>query len=137
MSDVEQSTPEVSSLSRIPFSKEDEADIEALAWWLRASGIVTAVTVIFGVAEMVRTTNFSNVIGLMIMMACAVLSIQAASHFHKVATTDVADQDHILGGFRKLRLAYLLLSIWIIIGLVFICAVLLFVLVYAIVSAAR
>ena len=93
--------------------------------------------VVLGVVEMFRSNNFSNVIGLIIMMALAVLSIQAAGHFHKVASTDEADQDHIVGGFRKLRLAYLLLSIWIIIGLVFLCAVLLFAIIAGIVMAAR
>ena len=132
MSETNEPAEARQSLSRIPFSTQDESNILSLAWWLRASSIVTAVSVLVGVAEMVRTSNYSNVIGVVIMFICAVLSFQAAGHFEKVAKTDEADQDHILGGFRKLRLVYLLLSIWIITGLVFLCAFLLFLIVWGI-----
>ena len=124
------------SLSRIPFTTADEANIKSLAWWLRASGVVTLVTVGLGVVEMIRSLNFSNVLGLAVMTACAIFGIQAAGYFYKMATTDEADQDYLLGGFRKLRLAYLLLSIWIIIGLVVLCAFLLFAIIAVVVMAA-
>jgi uncharacterized membrane-anchored protein len=143
MSDAELSTPAEGtpsaqvSLSRIPFSTDDEANIQSLAWWLRASGIVTTLTVVLGFAEMLRSRNFANALGMIVMLACAVLSIQAAGYFSKVATTDEADQAHLVGGFRKLRLAYLLLSIWIIIGLVLLSAFLLFAIVAAILLAGK
>jgi hypothetical protein len=55
----------------------------------------------------------------------------------ETCTTDEADQAHLVGGFRKLRLAYLLLSIWIIIGLVLLSAFLLFAIVVAILLAGK
>lgn len=129
---VNATAPAEPPLSRIPFSADDEDNIKSLAWWLRASGTVTLVTVVVGVGEMFRTQNFANVLGLIVLTAAAVLGIQAAGFFHRVATTDTADQAYLVGGFRKLRLAYLLLSIWIIIGLAFLGTFLLFALVAAI-----
>ncbi len=66
----------------------------------------------------------------MIITICGILSIQAASYFHKVATTDDADQEHIVNAFRKLRVVYLMLSIWIIVSLVFVFAAILFMIVF-------
>jgi uncharacterized membrane-anchored protein len=143
MSDAEASAPIVEttatepSLSRIPFSTDDEENIKSLAWWLRASGAVTLLTVVVGVAEMFRTQNFANVLGMIMMTACAIFGIQAAGFFYKVATTDEADQAYLVGGFRKLRLAYLLLSVWILVGLAFLGTFLLFALVAAVLFAAK
>lgn len=134
---VAETKPSEVPLSRIPFSEEDETNIKSLAWWLRASGTVTLITVVVGVADMFRTGNVGNIFGMLVMAACAIFGIQAAAYFVKVATTDEADQAYLVNGFRKLRLAYLLLSVWIIVGLAFLGTFLLFALLAAILFAAK
>jgi len=59
-------------------------------------------------------------------------SLQAATAFKNVATTDVADQAYLVQGFTKLRSIFLLQGLLILVGMAFVTAVLIFLLVHAV-----
>ncbi len=59
------------------------------------------------------------------------MGIQAAKAFKSVAITDVADQAYLVEGFTKLRSIFLLQGLLIVVGMAFVAAVLLFLLLHA------
>ena len=70
--------------------------------------------------------NGGQVFSVIVHAAIAGWSLQAASAFRAVATTDVADQAYLMQGFTKLRSIFLLQGVLILIVLAFIVAVVLF-----------
>lgn len=101
---------------RIAFSKEDEERIASAAVW----GIVVAVTSIASavlslVLSFVGRGNAAAAIGQLVSLTVSVLLAiwlyQASVAFRKVALTDVADQQYLLEGFRKLRAYFMAMGI--------------------------
>ena len=70
--------------------------------------------------------NVGQIVNLILHIAIATWSLQAARAFKSVATTDVADQAYLVQGFTKLRSIFLLQGVLILVGLAFVTAVLLF-----------
>ena len=74
--------------------------------------------------------NLGQVFNVILHVAIATWSLQASRAFKNVATTDVADQAYLVEGFRKLRSIFLLQGLLIIVGLAFVAAAVLFLLLY-------
>ena len=126
MSDVA-NTPGPGGLSRIPFTAAAEAQIKSLSFWLTVIGwlnVVAAVAAFFNLV--LPQGNLGQMVNLILHIAIATWSLQAARAFQSVATTDVADQAYLVQGFTKLRSIFLLQGILIIVGLAFVSAVVLF-----------
>ena len=89
--------------------------------WLN---VVAAVGAFFNLVQ--PQGNLGQMVNLILHIAIATWSLQAARAFQSVATTDVADQAYLVRGFTKLRSIFLLQGILIIVGLAFVSAVVLF-----------
>lgn len=113
---------------RIPFTEEDERRIASAATWGLIVSISSIVTALISLAVQVQSLGEldravpSEMRGLMAPVLAAgaiqallttlfnVWLLQASLAFRKVATTDEADQAHLLTGFRKLR-AYFMIQV--------------------------
>jgi hypothetical protein len=116
-------------LSRIPFTAAAERQIEALSFWLGLVGWLNVVAAVFDVLSLVMPArNAGHVVNAILHAAVGVWSLQAAKAFKNVATTDEADQAYLVQGFTKLRSIFLLQGVLILVGLAFLAAVLLFLL---------
>jgi hypothetical protein len=124
-----QGTADPHGLSRIPFTAAAENQIRSLSFWLT---IVGWLNVAAGVADLLNlampTRNIGHVFNAVLHLALGGWSLEAARAFKKVATTDVADQAFLVQGFSKLRSIFLLQGILILVGMAFITAVLIFLL---------
>jgi len=123
--------PEPSGLSRIPFTIEAENQIKSLSFWLLVIGwlnVIAAVIVVINLALPARSLGL--VIDLILYIAIGTWALQAAKAFKNVATTDVADQAYLVEGFNKLRSIFLLQGLLILVGMAFVAAVLLFLVVH-------
>jgi hypothetical protein len=128
-----ESAPERAGLRRIPFSAEAVKQITALSFWLNVLGWLGILAGGFGILNLVLSSrNFGSIFNVILQVVIGVWCLQAAASFKKVATTDVADQAYLLEGFSKLRSIFLVQGILILVGLAFVAAVLLFVVVYGI-----
>jgi len=122
-----QGVPEPGGLSRIPFTIEAENQIKTLSFWLTVIGwlnVVAAVIVFLNLVLPAR--NLGLVVDLILYIAIGTWALQAAKAFKNVATTDVADQAYLVQGFTKLRSIFLLQGLLILVGMAFVAAVLLF-----------
>jgi hypothetical protein len=118
--------PEPSGLSRIPFTIEAENQIKTLSFWLTVIGWLSVVAGVIVVLSLMSTTrNLGLVIDLILYVAIGTWALQAAKAFKNVATTDVADQAYLVQGFTKLRSIFLLQGLLILVGMAFVAAVLL------------
>jgi hypothetical protein len=126
MSDV-QGIKESGGLSRIPFTIEAENQIKTLSFWLTVVGWLNVAAAVIDVVNTVWPAwNFGQVVNLIIHVAVGAWAFQAARAFQSVATTDVADQAYLVQGFSKLRSIFLLQGVLILVGMAFLAAVLLF-----------
>jgi hypothetical protein len=131
MSDA-QATSESSELSRIPFTVEAERQILTLSFWLTVIGWLSiAAAVIMVINLLLPARNLGLLADLILYIAVATWALQAARAFKSVATTDQADQAYLVQGFSKLRSIFLLQGVMILVGLAFVAAVLLFVVLHA------
>jgi len=114
-------------LSRIPFTVATEARIKSLSFWLSVLGWIGLAA---GVSELVTLVtparNFGQIANAIVHILVATWCFQAATAFKKVATTDEADEAYLVKGFSQLRKIFLLQGILVLIGLAFVTAVLLF-----------
>jgi hypothetical protein len=128
-----QGTPGSGALSRIPFTVAAEKQIKALSFWL---AVVGWLNVIAGVSDLLNlvlaTRNIGHVFNAILHFAMGTWSLQAANAFKNVATTDVADQAYLVQGFTKLRSIFLIQGMLILLGMAFVAAVLLFLLLQAV-----
>jgi hypothetical protein len=132
MSEV-QDTPGSSALSRIPFTAAAEKQIKTLSFWLTVVGWLSVITSVFDLLNLAAATrNAGHVLNAILHFAIGVWSLQAATAFKNVATTDVADEAYLVQGFTKLRSIFLLQGILILVGMAFIAAVVLFLLIHGI-----
>jgi hypothetical protein len=126
MSDVSGSS-EPGGLSRIPFTVAAENQIKSLSFWLTVIGWLNVIVAVGDVISLLLPQrNFGHIFNLILHIALATWSLQAAKAFKHVATTDVADQAYLVQGFTKLRSIFLLQGVLIIVGLAFVAAVVLF-----------
>jgi len=129
MSEV-QARPGSGGLSRIPFTVAAEKQLKTLSFWL---ALVGWLNVIAGVSDLLNlalpTRNIAHVLNAILHFALGAWSLQAAKAFKNVATTDVADQAYLVQGFTKLRSIFLLQGILILVGMAFVTAVLILLLV--------
>ena len=129
MSDVA-NTPGPGELSRIPFTAAAEAQIKSLSFWLTVIGWLNVAAAVGAFFNLVQPQgNLGQMVNLILHIAIATWSLQAARAFKSVATTDVADQANLVEGFTKLRSIFLLQGVLILVGMAFLAAVLLFFLV--------
>jgi hypothetical protein len=114
-------------LSRIPFTAAAEGQIKSLSFWLAVVGWLNIVAAAGDIINLIMPQrNLGQVFNLILHVALASWSLQAARAFKSVATTDVADQAYLVQGFTKLRSIFLLQGILIIVALAFVAAVVLF-----------
>jgi hypothetical protein len=114
-------------LSRIPFTVATEARIKSLSFWLTVVGwIGIAAAVVDLVSLATPGRNLGQIVNAIVHILVATWCFQAATAFKKVATTDEADQAYLVQGFFQLRKIFLFQGILILIGLAFVTAVLLF-----------
>ncbi|HWE40019.1 MAG TPA: hypothetical protein VG406_25940 [Isosphaeraceae bacterium] len=118
-------------LARIPFSVEAEGHIRGLAVWLSVVGwlniVAAAANFVILLAPM---RNAGHLFDVVIHALIGAWSLQAARAFQGLATTDTADQAYLVEGFAKLRRIFLLQGILVLVGLAFLVAVLLFLLLH-------
>lgn len=113
--------------SRINFSKSDEEKISSLATW---ATLVAVVSVVSGVVDSVTKliahsgegaklvgTLFGAILGLGIAVLLSLFLYQAGQSFRMMATTDDADEHHLIAGFDKLRAYFMAMGIILIIVL--------------------
>jgi hypothetical protein len=112
-------------LRRIPFSPRQEASLRALCNWMQ---VAAAISIVSAVAKLVSAftprQNLGNVIDAALTFLIGLWIYQAGTAFRQVATTDTADQRHLMEGFRLLRRVFLLQSILVIIVLAFLAVAL-------------
>ena len=110
-------TPEA-PLSRIPFSPRQEASLRALCNWMQIAAVFTIVGAV-GTLVSAFTPRFDGgkIINAVISFLIGLWIYQAGTAFRQVATTDTADQRHLMEGFRLLRSVFLLQSILVIVVL--------------------
>jgi hypothetical protein len=126
MSDA-QSLSESSGLSRIPFTIQAENQIKTLSFWLTVVGWLNIAAAVIDLINLVLPQrNFGQIANLILHILLGMWALQAAKAFQNVATTDVADQAYLVQGFSKLRSIFLLQGVLILVGLAFVAAVLLF-----------
>lgn len=105
-------------LSRIPFSAQAEASLKALCAWMQIAAVVSFLS---GIAKVVSAftprQDFGKLVEAALTFLIAVWVYQAGTAFRKVATTDAADQYHLMEGFSLLRRVFLLQSILVIVVL--------------------
>jgi hypothetical protein len=122
-----QGMPEGSGLSRIPFTIGAENQIKALSFWLTVIGWLNVVAAVIVVLNLVLPArNLGLIVDLILYVAIGTWSLQAAKAFKNVATTDVADQAYLIEGFTKLRSIFLLQGLLVLVGMAFVAAVFLF-----------
>jgi len=110
-------------LARIPFTPQDERMVAGMATFMVLSGVITILGAILGVvgsvipvvrAEIGATEALVNIgctfIGALVSALLGAWLIIGGGAFKKLATTDGADQAHLVAGFRKLRAVFLLKS---------------------------
>ncbi len=113
---------------RIPFTEEDERRIASAATWGLIVSISSIVTALISLAVQVQSLGeldravpnemrdlmapvlAAGAIQALLTTLFNVWLLQASLAFRKVATTDEADQAHLLTGFRKLR-AYFMIQV--------------------------
>lgn len=122
-------------LGRIPFTPRAEAGVRALANWMQLAavfGFVAAAAKVL--AGYWPRPDPGKLIDAVLTVLLAVWVYKAGVAFRRVATTDEADQRHLMEGFRWLRRVFLLQSILVIVALAF---VVLAVVLVAVVMVAR
>ncbi len=126
MSDIP-GTSDPGGLSRIPFTVAAENQIKSLSFWLTVIGWLNVIAAVGDIINLLLPQrNVGQIFTLILHIAIASWSLQAAKAFKSVAMTDVADQAYLVQGFTKLRSIFLLQGILIIVGLAFVTAVVLF-----------
>lgn len=112
-------------LSRIPFSSRQEASIRALCNWMQIAAVFSLLAAASKfVSAFTPRQDFSKLIDAVLTLLVGLWIYQAGTAFRKVATTDTADQRHLMEGFSLLRRVFLLQSILVIIALTFLVIVL-------------
>jgi hypothetical protein len=124
MSDA-QGPGEASGLSRIPFTIAAENQIKTLSFWLTIFGWLNLAAAVIDLVSMVWPSwNLGQLVNLILHVAIGSWALQAAGAFTNVATTDVADQAYLVRGFGKLRSIFLLQGVIILVGMAFLAAAL-------------
>jgi hypothetical protein len=119
-------------LSRIPFTIEAETQIKTLSFWLTVVAWLNVAAAVFVIVNLALPgRNLGLIADLILYVAIATWSFQAAGAFRNVAETDVADQAYLVQGFSKLRSIFLLQGMLVLVAMAFVTAVLLFLVLHA------
>jgi hypothetical protein len=121
--DLGSAAKESGTVTRIPFSLAQESRIRSLASWLEFLGWAYLVLTAFDIITMVASRSIGPLFSALLKVIIGTWALQAARAFRTVATTDVADQDYLVLGFRKLRSIFLLQSILVIVSLALVFSV--------------
>ena len=114
----------VGGLRRIPFTTEQEGRIRGLASWIAAAGWINLATAAFTLIKIIAyTRNVSELLDVLLKLLIGIWCLRAGSAFRRVATTDEADQAHVVTAFENLRAIFLLQSVMIILMLSFLAAI--------------
>lgn len=122
MSTASQNTASESGVARIPFTAGQEATVRSLAFWLKLTGWIHIVLSAFDLLNMFATRNAGGLFSALIKILVGTWCLQASRAFHKVATSDDADQSNLMVAFGKLRVLFLLQAMMVILALVLVAA---------------
>ena len=111
-------------LGRIPFTPDQEKDIQQTALFMRISGGLAIASALFGLVGSIGVNLYSNLpamssvpfgcVGTLVQGLLAGLLFFAAGAFAKIVSTDGEDQHHLADGLKKLRVYFLVKSgLWI------------------------
>ena len=121
-----------SGLSRIPFTAATEGRIKSLSFWLAVVGWMGMLAGFLNLVDLFTPArNFGQIANAIVHILVATWCLQAATAFKQVATTDEADQAYLVRGFYQLRKIFLFQGLLILIGLAFVTAVLLSLVIHA------
>lgn len=108
-------------LGRIPFSSDDEKNIQQTALFMRISGALAVLGALFGLVGSVGVNLYTGApplggvcfgtIMLSVEALMATLLFLAANAFASIVATDGNDQQHLAEGLRKLRVYFLVKAI--------------------------
>lgn len=100
------------SMRAIPFTKAQESAILTLVLLMRVGAIASIVRVVVVVGSAALAGSFVSAgVDSLLSLAFAILILQGAAAFHKVATTDVDDQRLVIDGIDKVRTLFLIKGI--------------------------
>ena len=107
---------------RIPFSKADEERIASAALWGAIVAVGSIASSVFSmVLAIIRTPQAvqiaTQLVSLTITSLLGIWLYQASAAFRQVARSDIADQQFLLEGFRKLRAYFMATGILIIVAI--------------------
>jgi len=118
-------------LGRIPFTPEEEKDIQQSALFMKISGGLAVVSGIFGMVGSIGVNLYTNMpplgsalfscVGILVQGLLAGLLFMAAGSFAKIVSTDGQDQHHLAEGLKKLRIYFVVKAgLWVL-GFLFCC----------------
>jgi hypothetical protein len=104
-------------LSQIPFTPRAEASILELSKWMRISGVIGILASVLKLCVAVFIGHgLGSFIGAVVTFLVGFWSYQAGNEFASMATTNNADQRHLMDGFGLLRRVFLLQAAMIILA---------------------
>ncbi|AKF11255.1 hypothetical protein [Sandaracinus amylolyticus] len=118
-------------LTRIPFTPEDEKNIQQTALFMKIAGGLAILGSLFSMVGSIGVGLYRQmpiganvcvgVIGLGVQALLAVLLFMAASAFEKITTSDGQDQQLLADGLGKLRVYFLVKAVLWVLGIVLCC----------------
>ena len=119
-------------LGRIPFTPDDEKNIQQTALFMKIAGGLALLSSIFSMVGSIgvglaRDTSqiagniCGGVIGLGVQALLAVLLFMSASAFEKIVSSDGNDQHHLAEGLKKLRVYFVVKAVLWTLGLLLCC----------------
>jgi 4-hydroxybenzoate polyprenyltransferase len=111
-------------LGRIPFSPEDEKNIQQTALFMKVAGAIAIVGALFGLVAGVGVNLYTGMpalggvcfgsLVLGVQGLLATLLFMSSNAFARIVSTDGDDQGHLAEGLRKLRVYFLVkAALWV------------------------
>jgi hypothetical protein len=111
-------------LGRIPFSPEDEKNIQQTALFMKISGGIAIVGALFGLVGGIAVNFYTGMpalggvcfgtLALGVQGLLATLLFLSSNAFARIVSTDGDDQQHLAEGLRKLRVYFLVkAALWV------------------------
>lgn len=118
-------------LGRIPFTPDDEKNIQQTALFMKIAGGLALLSAVFSLVGSVGVGLYRGIpiagnacggmIGLGIQALLAVMLFMSSGAFEKIVATDGNDQHHLAEGLKKLRVYFLVKSVLWVLGLLLCC----------------